>query len=220
MSKELSVFRLDPSSLLFLYAEATYETDAGVHVPGNCVQVAPPVGDGKVARWVTELKLTDHRFGREGTGAWEMVLDYRHSELYTVGTGEQYTVGSELEIDGQMVSYDGIGDLPQWLTLQPRPSAFHDWIDGKWVEDEQKRLEYDQTMARSWRDGEIQRVSWMRERHRDEVEQELPITLTEQAYQELLDYIQSLRDWPLTESFPSQSERPVAPDWLNMSSEK
>jgi hypothetical protein len=68
--------------------------------------------------------------------------------------------------------------------------------------------------ARNWRDGEITRVDWVRDRHRDEVELGGATSITAERYTELLGYIQQLRDWPLSEGFPDASSRPDAPEWI------
>lgn len=64
---------------------------------------------------------------------------------------------------------------------------------------------------RRWRDAELARVAWLRDRHRDEVDLQLPTSLTAEQFTELLGYMQALRDWPLAEHFPDSSERPQAP---------
>ena len=71
-----------------------------------------------------------------------------------------------------------------------------------------------EAIGRAWRDAEILRVSWLRDRHRDEVEVGAETTLTAEQYTELLAYIKALRDWPATSDFPSEESRPVAPDWV------
>ncbi|MDE1531700.1 phage tail assembly chaperone [Pseudomonas carnis] len=71
------------------------------------------------------------------------------------------------------------------------------------------------SQERIWRDGEFERVKWLRERHRDELEQSVQTTLTDDQYRELLAYMQLLREWPQSPSFPNQSLRPVAPDWIS-----
>lgn len=68
---------------------------------------------------------------------------------------------------------------------------------------------------RMWRDSEIQRISWVRDRHRDQLEMGLKTTLSDEQFKELLKYTQALRDWPQAESFPSITKRPVALPWLD-----
>ncbi len=67
---------------------------------------------------------------------------------------------------------------------------------------------------RYWRDTEIESVKWLRERHRDELELSLPVSLSADQYGELLTYLQLLRDWPQAVEFPDQAHRPPKPDWV------
>lgn len=67
---------------------------------------------------------------------------------------------------------------------------------------------------RSWRDAEIERVKWLRERHRDQLDIDKPTTLTSERFGELLVYIQALRDWPQSQNFPNNQYRPIAPEWI------
>jgi hypothetical protein len=69
-------------------------------------------------------------------------------------------------------------------------------------------------LERGWRDGEIQRVQWIRDRHRDERELERPTTITPEQYAGLLDYMQALRDWPQSANFPDSWLRPLSPGWI------
>ena len=68
---------------------------------------------------------------------------------------------------------------------------------------------------RAWRDLEIERVKWLRERHRDEVDSARPTTLTVKQSGELLDYVQALRDWPSAAQFPEEEARPQCPAWID-----
>ena len=70
-------------------------------------------------------------------------------------------------------------------------------------------------LERAWRDVEIERVKWLRERHRDEVDSARPTTLTVKQSGELLDYVQALRDWPKATEFPAKESRPMAPAWVD-----
>ena len=67
---------------------------------------------------------------------------------------------------------------------------------------------------RIWRDGKIENVKWLRERHRDELEMSSDTTLTNEQYQALLAYLKDLRDWPQSEQFPKEQARPEQPDWI------
>ncbi len=76
-------------------------------------------------------------------------------------------------------------------------------------------LEAPARAERAWRDSEIQRISWLRDRHRDERDQGRATTLAAEQFSELLAYIQHLRDWPQGDHFPDTSQRPTAPEWLS-----
>lgn len=211
-----TVFRIDPATMLFLYAEDVLHDESGhCQLPGNCILTpVPDAQEGKWPAWRSECQRTNFRFGQPGTGVWEMLDDYRKAELYLVADGAKYELESEQSINDEPLSYPGYGALPAWLTTQERPSLFHTWTEGAWVLDEAAKLANDEAMERAWRDGEIARITWLRDRHRDETEQSLPATLSEQQYQELIEYIQDLRDWPAHGDFPQVESRPVAPAWL------
>jgi|GEM_PF-518312 len=107
--------------------------------PYLAVSVAvPPVPPGKLAQWETTLNpVIDKNWGEEGTGQWVIKDDHRKADLYQTDDGSKYEL--EQEIEGQ--SYDGIGPVPAWLTLQERPSKHHNWVDGAWVLDVAAELE-------------------------------------------------------------------------------
>ncbi|AZE47133.1 phage protein [Pseudomonas chlororaphis] len=67
---------------------------------------------------------------------------------------------------------------------------------------------------RWWRDAELDSVKWLRERHRDELELAISLSLTTAQYSELLAYMQQLRDWPQSANFPDSAHRPVEPSWV------
>lgn len=69
-------------------------------------------------------------------------------------------------------------------------------------------------LERGWRDVEILRVQWIRDRHRDERELNRPTTITPEQFAALLDYMQDLRDWPEQSGFPAEEDRPVPPGWI------
>ncbi|WP_411564834.1 phage tail assembly chaperone [Pseudomonas shirazensis] len=71
-----------------------------------------------------------------------------------------------------------------------------------------------ESAERAWRDSELAAVAWLRDRHRDQMEINAPTTLTQDQYNELLLYMQALRDWPQSELFPSIEHRPIVPDWI------
>ncbi|CAI8708510.1 MULTISPECIES: phage tail assembly chaperone [Pseudomonas] len=67
---------------------------------------------------------------------------------------------------------------------------------------------------RSWRDAQIERVKWLRERHRDQLDIGEQTTLASEQFGELLVYIRALRDWPQSQDFPGNQYRPIAPAWI------
>lgn len=69
-------------------------------------------------------------------------------------------------------------------------------------------------VARAWRDVEITRVQWIRDRHRDEQDLGREMTITAEQFASLLDYMQLLRDWPESPNFPAEDSRPPCPDWI------
>lgn len=58
----------------------------------------------------------------------------------------------------------------------------------------------------------LSRSDWLTTRHRDQLEANIPTSLTSEQFSELLTYRQALRDWPVSgdynEAFPSQ------PSWM------
>ena len=69
-------------------------------------------------------------------------------------------------------------------------------------------------LEREWRDTELMRVSWLRDRHRDQLDAGLPQTLDTAKFSELLMYMQALRDWPQSSDFPTSERRPMVPSWV------
>lgn len=67
--------------------------------------------------------------------------------------------------------------------------------------------------ARASRDAAIAESMWLAERHRGQVSMGMIPTLTEDQYSALLEYHQTLRDWPAQPGWP-HIELPVKPEWL------
>lgn len=82
------------------------------------------------------------------------------------------------------------------------------------VHDPEALQALERQVERGWRDTEFSRVQWLRDRHRDEQEQQMVTTLTDEQFAELLGYLQALRDWPQSNAFPASDSRPVAPPWI------
>ncbi|WP_226942313.1 phage tail assembly chaperone [Pseudomonas lundensis] len=95
--------------------------------------------------------------------------------------------------------------------------------DGVWMLNEDKTITKHPAVesvpdlsaqGRQWRDTEIENIKWLRERHRDEGDLGIEHALSTVQFNDLLSYLQALRDWPLSSQFPSISSRPTVPDWL------
>ncbi|MFJ2538480.1 hypothetical protein [Pseudomonas sp. NPDC087614] len=69
-------------------------------------------------------------------------------------------------------------------------------------------------IEREWRDGAMSAVLWLRKRHRDQLEIEVGTTLSAEQFNELLVYMQALRDWPQSPDFPDSQHRPAALVWI------
>lgn len=67
---------------------------------------------------------------------------------------------------------------------------------------------------RVWRDRQLIFTDPLISRHRDEVEEGGPTTITPEQYAELQGYRRQLRDWPQGEQFPLVDHRPVSPPWM------
>jgi hypothetical protein len=107
--------------------------------------------------------------------------------------------------NGERVEHTGLGDLPRGLTPEPRPGPHHVWQGGAWVLDEATQLASVEAVERSWRDARIAATDYL-------VLTDYP--LTEASRAELYAYRQALRDWPQSEAFPAQADRPQPPEWL------
>ncbi|WP_406821150.1 phage tail assembly chaperone [Pseudomonas sp. KnCO4] len=70
-------------------------------------------------------------------------------------------------------------------------------------------------IERRWRDERLLASDGLVTRHRDERDIGVVTTLSEKQFSELLEYRQSLRNWPQADAFPTFTQsRPSAPDWL------
>ncbi|UWF50528.1 phage tail assembly chaperone [Pseudomonas sp. N3-W] len=69
-------------------------------------------------------------------------------------------------------------------------------------------------IERAWRDGQLAATDGIVTRHRDELEEGSPTTLTLTQYTGLQTYRRVLRNWPEAGEFPLVEHRPSAPEWL------
>lgn len=102
------VFQTDQSDF-YLYEAVANElplSPGAFNIPYGAYEDRPPVApEGMVAR-------------RNGN-AWVVVEDHRRDVLYVVATGQQYSIGSHVEAEGDTLVYDGGGAVPAWLTDVP-----------------------------------------------------------------------------------------------------
>lgn len=121
-AKSIDVWQTDPVGFL-LYATKAFELalqPGSYNVPYGALTVAPPEAQaGYVARAVSDTE-------------WMLVEDHRFDALYYVKTPateteravvEPYQMREVVEADGESVSYDGGGPIPDWLTATaPEPT--------------------------------------------------------------------------------------------------
>ena len=70
------------------------------------------------------------------------------------------------------------------------------------------------TIKRQWRDECLALTDGVVSRHRDELEDGSPTTLTTDQYADLQAYRRALRNWPESGEFPLSEHRPLSPPWL------
>ena len=117
--KYIVVYQSDLAGF-FVYENKAYELalQAGsFNVPYGALEVAPAKAlEGYVARISA------------GGSDWEIVEDHRRDVLYYVKTPassealpvlEMYQIGAHVNVDDVTVSYDGGGQIPDWLTPSP-----------------------------------------------------------------------------------------------------
>lgn len=70
-------------------------------------------------------------------------------------------------------------------------------------------------IERGWRDSQLVSSQWFVARYNEEQSLGLVTTQTEEQFEALLRYRQSLRDWPVSDVFPDSAHRPQAPAFLD-----
>ncbi|MCY1271604.1 Phage tail assembly chaperone protein [compost metagenome] len=110
-------------------------------VPGYATPTAPPaLGERSIAVYRDQAGRAPQNWP---DGAWTLAPDYRMVLLYRTADGSVFELGAE---------YNGIGDLPAFLTDEPRPSPAHVWTVDEWVLDEALEAEQLAATARAQRD--------------------------------------------------------------------
>jgi len=95
-----------------------------------------------------------------------------------------------------------------------QPGYAEEWLSCDNPEVTQISPEQAASDERAWRDAALAKQIWLRDRHRDQIELGMSTTLTSAQFNELLTYMQALRDWPQSEAFPGAEQRPTPPPWI------
>lgn len=111
-------------------------------VPGYATPVAAPTpGARQIAVYRT---AAGHAPQNWAEGSWTLVPDYRGVPLFRTVDGSGYQLGDE---------YSGLGDLPPFLTDEPRPSTAHVWLNDEWTLDEALETQHLAAAATAQRDS-------------------------------------------------------------------
>ncbi len=106
-------------------------------VPGYATKIAPPqANERRVPVYLNESGIPPQNWPE---GEWTLIADYRAVPLYRTADGSVFTLSGE---------YSGLGQLPSFLTEEPRPSPAHVWIDGAWTLDSALETEQLGALAR------------------------------------------------------------------------
>lgn len=130
-----------------------------------------------------------------------MVIDWGHTIL-------NHYIPQQVLNDTGLDSAAVLSILEALRPVAPDPVAIPDSLSGLVQEVSAEEVE------RAWRDNELAAVTWLRDRHRDQLEIAVATTLSADQFTELLMYMQQLRDWPQSDAFPDSTQRPVAPPWI------
>lgn len=117
-----SVCQLDVNNLYVGQATADlniYARDGSYIIPGGCIDTNPPeLTEGTAARW-------------NGEG-WDFLADHRGKIAYR-------------KTDGTAVTISQVGSLSDDLTMIAPPSEYCEWGGKKWIENQAKKAEAEET---------------------------------------------------------------------------
>lgn len=117
-----SVCQLDGDNLYVGQATADlniYARDGSYIIPGGCIDTNPPeLTEGHAARW-------------NGEG-WDFLVDHRGKIAYR-------------KTDGTAVTISQVGSLSDDLTMIAPPSEYCSWDGEKWIENQAKKAEAEET---------------------------------------------------------------------------
>ncbi|MBK5570102.1 tail fiber assembly protein [Ensifer sp. SSB1] len=126
----MEIFNYHPMTGEFLSAGVADENQLDPSdpiVPGYATRVAMPAG---IADRVHVYRRPDGSVPQNWPeGNWSLVPDYRRVAIYRTADGSEFEIGNE---------FNGLGELPQFLTDMPRPTAAHVWSGDSWVLDAAK----------------------------------------------------------------------------------
>jgi len=134
--------------------------------------------------------------------------------FYSPGTQTTYLQGVHADMPADVVEISEALFLSVIGNPAPGKIREHDEAGRPYLVDAPESAPDLAAQEREWRDGALSGVLWLRERHRDQLEIEGPTTLTVEQFNDLLVYMQALRDWPQSPNFPESQHRPTAPDWI------
>lgn len=104
-----TVYQADAATRVYLYPMTAHELPFApgfFSIPYSAYEDTPP--DVPVGQVVQR--------NVDGT-AWDGVEDHRSDVFYVVASAARYDMGSVVEVDGEQLSYAGLGGIPAWLTL-------------------------------------------------------------------------------------------------------
>ncbi|MEB0045748.1 MULTISPECIES: phage tail assembly chaperone [unclassified Pseudomonas] len=133
---------------------------------------------------------------------------------YSQTTGCTYLLGLHTSMPADAAEISEALFLSVICNPAPGKIRAHDGQGLPYLVDAPEPVQDVAAQERAWRDGELSAVMWLRERHRDQLEISELATLTVEQFNELLMYMQALRDWPQSSDFPDSQHRPIAPAWI------
>ncbi|WP_177218221.1 phage tail assembly chaperone [Pseudomonas sp. NFACC45] len=135
--------------------------------------------------------------------------------FYSPSTGSIYFQSVHTDMPKDVISIDA-ETIDKVISNPPLGKVRKHLEDGTpYLEDRVFSMDELAARERSWRDSALSEILWLRERHRDEEEMQVSPTMTAEHYAQLLEYLQSLRNWPQASGFPEEGRRPVSPSWMD-----
>lgn len=169
-------------------------------VPGYATSIAPPQATER--RVAVCRDAAGHAPQNGPEGAWTLVPDYRAVPLFRTADGSTFDLGHE---------YNGLGDLPPFLTDAPRPSAAHEWVNDDWVLNSQLETQQLAATARAQRDAMLDEADQLIAPLMDGFVLDELTAEDEILLKALSQYRKALRAVPAQAGFPRTINWPVKP---------